>query len=90
MARNIQSTKKTAKRNTFNVDEELEAQLSLKDLKRVLDYIKSYKSQILIALGVILIANIATLIGPFLVLQAIDYAIPNGDVRYLIILSAIF
>jgi len=87
---NNNNTKAKAKRNTFNVDEDLEEQLNIKDLKRVLDYIKPYKFQVILALFIILIANITALIGPFLVWQAIDYAIPNGDVGHLILLSVIF
>ena len=83
-------TKTNIKRNTFDVDEDLEEQLSFKDLKRVFDYIKPYKTQVFLALVIILIANFVSLIGPFLVLQAIDYAIPNGDTGQLIILGIIF
>jgi len=83
-------TKTNIKRNTFDVDEDLEEQLSFKDLKRVFNYIKPYKTQVFLALVIILIANFASLIGPFLVLQAIDYAIPNGDIGHLIILGIIF
>ena len=90
MADNVKNNNTKAKRNTFNVDEELEDQLSIKDLKRVLDYIKPYRSQVLIALIIILIANVATLMGPFLILQAIDHAIPNEDVGHLILLTVIF
>jgi len=90
MATNVKNNHQKVKRNTFNVDEELEDELNIQDLKRVLGYIKPYKSQVLLALLIILIANIATLIGPFLVLQAIDYAIPSRDVNYLIILAVIF
>lgn len=83
-------TKTNIKRNTFDVDEDLEEQLSFKDLKRVFVYIKPYKGQVLLALLVILIANVAALIGPFLVLLALDYAIPNGDVTQLILLGVVF
>ena len=90
MADNVKTNNTKAKRNTFNVDEELEDQLSIKDLKRVLGYIKPYRTEVFVALIIILIANVATLIGPFLVLQAIDYAIPNGNVGQLITLAIIF
>ena len=90
MATAVKNKNPKAKRNTFNVDEELEDQLSIKDLKRVLGYIKPYRNQVFVALIIILIANVATLIGPFLVLQAIDYAIPNGNVRQLVTLAVIF
>ena len=78
------------KKNTFNVDEELQDELNIKDLKRIFKYVKPYKGKVVVALLIILIANIATLIGPFLIMQAIDYAIPNGNVNYLMILSLIF
>lgn len=81
---------KNTKRNTFDVDEELEEQLSVKDLKRVLKYVKPYKIGVILALIVIFIANAAALINPILIQQAIDYAIPNGDVTHLLILSGIF
>ncbi|MCL2560587.1 MAG: ABC transporter ATP-binding protein/permease [Turicibacter sp.] len=90
MAETVKNKNTKVKRNTFNVDEELEDQLSVKDLKRVLDYVKPYRRQLLLALVVILIANFAALISPVLVQQAIDYAIPNADVGYLLILAAIF
>jgi len=83
-------TKTNIKRNTFDVDEDLEEQLSFKDLKRVFDYIKPYKTQVFFALVIILIANFAALIGPFIVMQALDYAIPNGDIGHLVMLGIVF
>jgi ATP-binding cassette subfamily B protein len=84
------SNKNTTKKNTFDVDEELEEQLNLKDLKRIFQYIKPYKQKVYLTLFIILIANIATLSGPTLVMQAIDHAIPTGDINRLIMLSVIF
>ena len=46
--------------------------------------------QVFLALVVIFIANFATLISPFLVMQALDYAIPNGDVGHLVMLGIVF
>ena len=84
------NTQIKAKRNTYNVDEDLDAEISVKDLKRILNYIKPYKGQVVIALIIILIANFAGLLGPMLVWQAIDYAIPNGDTTHLILLGVVF
>ena len=84
------SKKNTTRKNTFDVDEDLEAAISLKDLKRILQYIKPYKKKICLALLIILIANISALTGPFLVMQALDVAIPNNDISLLIILAVIF
>lgn len=84
--------KAKVKVNTFNVDEDLEseAEISIKDLKRVLNYIKPYKGRVIIALIIIVIANFAGLLGPMLVWQALDYAIPNGDTTHLILLGVVF
>ena len=90
MAQNVKNSNTKAKRNTFNVDEELEEQLSLKDLKRVLNYVRPYRAQVVFALVVILIANLAALISPLLIRTAIDYSIPNADTTQLFMLAGIF
>ncbi len=79
-----------AKRNTFDVDEELEEELNFEDLKRILTYIKPYRKRIYVILMIILLANIAALTGPFLIKVAIDSAIPNRDMNQLLFLSFIF
>jgi len=90
MSEKVENKNTKTKRNTFNVDEDLEEQLSIQDLKRVLNYVKPYRKSVMLALVVILIANIAGLISPLLIQQAIDYAIPNADTTHLLMLGGIF
>ncbi len=64
-------------RNKFDIDEELETAFSAAHLKRILVYVKPYQKSIYITLFVILLANVATMIGPYLTKIVIDDTIPN-------------
>lgn len=77
-------------RNKFDVDEELETSFSLEHLKRLLSYIKPYKKDITITVSLMFLANMASLLGPYLVKVAMDDKIPNKDIRGLGILAVIF
>jgi len=79
-----------AKRNKFDIDEELEEQFNIQHLKRVLHYIKPYIKRIAIVLGVIFIANIAALSAPLLIKIALDEAIPNHDTTQLYRIALVF
>ncbi|EMS71549.1 ABC transporter ATP-binding protein [Ruminiclostridium cellobioparum] len=77
-------------RNKYDVDEELVSVFRMKDLIRLLRYMKPYKLTIVVTVMLMLIASIANLLGPVLVQDAIDNRIPDKDVNGLIILSVIF
>ncbi len=77
-------------RNKYDVDEELATIFRMKDLKRLLSYLKPYKLTMAATVVLMLVASVANLLGPLLVQNAIDYKIPNNDIRGLIVLSAIF
>ncbi|GFZ31171.1 ABC transporter ATP-binding protein [Clostridium zeae] len=77
-------------RNKFDVDEELESSFSLEHLKRLLTYIKPYKKDITITVSLMFLANMASLLGPYLIKVAMDDKIPNKDIRGLAILAIIF
>ncbi|EAC2787450.1 ABC transporter ATP-binding protein [Listeria monocytogenes] len=70
-------------RNKFDIDEELETAFSAAHLKRILVYVKPYQKSIYITLFVILLANVATMIGPYLTKIVIDDTIPNKNVTQL-------
>jgi ATP-binding cassette, subfamily B, multidrug efflux pump len=53
-------------------------------------YIKPHKKQILLTVFIMLLASGASLIGPYLIKQAIDEKIPNGDIAGLFQLAGIF
>lgn len=77
-------------RNKYDVDEELVSVFRMKDLIRLLRYMKPYKFTIVVTVMLMLIASVANLLGPVLVQDAIDNRIPGKDVNGLIILSVIF
>lgn len=77
-------------RNKFDVDEELETAFSSAHLKRILVYVKPYQKSIYLTLVVILLANIATMVGPYLTKVVIDDTIPNKDLTQLFWIAIIF
>ncbi len=77
-------------RNKYDVDEELVSVFRMKDLIRLLRYMKPYKLTIVVTVILMLIASVANLLGPVLVQDAIDNRIPDKDINGLIILSVIF
>ncbi|MBC1637103.1 ABC transporter ATP-binding protein [Listeria welshimeri] len=77
-------------RNKFDIDEDLETAFSAAHLKRILVYIKPYQKSIYITLFVILLANVATMIGPYLTKVVIDDTIPNKNMTQLFWIAIIF
>lgn len=77
-------------RNKYDVDEELVTKFKLKDLIRLLRYLKPFKITMLITVVLMLAASAANLLGPLLVQNAIDHKIPDEDINGLILLSVIF
>ncbi|EPM3047215.1 ABC transporter ATP-binding protein [Listeria monocytogenes] len=77
-------------RNKFDIDEELETAFSAAHLKRILVYVKPYQKSIYITLFVILLANVATMIGPYLAKIVIDDTIPNKNMTQLFWIAIIF
>ncbi len=77
-------------RNKFDVDERLEAQFDMKQLKRLMTYVKPFKWKIIITVFVMLLSSLAALLGPILVMDAIDNRIEKGDMQGLFILVGIF
>ena len=57
-------------RNKYNVDEELEVGFNLEYLKRLLKYMKPYKTKILTSILLMLLSSSISLIGPVIVKTA--------------------
>ncbi|WP_421000094.1 ABC transporter ATP-binding protein [Carnobacterium maltaromaticum] len=70
-------------RNKFDVDEELEQEFNKEHYQRLFQYVKPYKKPMLTTLFVILIANIATMLGPYFTKLVIDDVIPNKNMTLL-------
>ncbi|BDH65123.1 multidrug ABC transporter ATP-binding protein [Enterococcus sp. PLM3] len=77
-------------RNTFDVDETLEKEFNWSHHKRLGAYIKPYKKAVFKTLFVIILANLASMLGPYFTKIAIDQVIPQKNLSLLLILGAIF
>lgn len=73
-------------RNKFDIDESLESPFNIQHLKRSLIYVKKYKGKMILALVFSLFSVIAALFGPLIIQEALDVAVVNRDVPYLIFL----
>ncbi len=76
-------------RNKFDTDEELDPEFNPHIIKRLLKYLIPYKKRMLTAGLFMIIASFTSLLGPFLTKTAIDIAIPNKDIRLLVLLSSL-
>ncbi len=74
-------------RNKFDVDEKLETPFDFSHFKRAMVYVKRYKWKMILALSLSAISAVVALIGPLLTKEAVDVAIPNGDIPYIVLLS---
>lgn len=77
-------------RNTFDQDEELMQEFNWAYYQRLGSYILPYKKPLLKTLLVIIIANLAGMLGPYFTKIAIDEAIPKQDIKLLLLLGAVF
>ena len=77
-------------RNKFDQDEVLESPFQWKHLKRAFQYIRRHRTQMLLALGLSILASIASLYTPKIMEWVLDVAVPNKDVKALLHWAVIF
>ncbi len=78
-----------ASKNTYKVDETLEEEFNIKHLLLASKYIKKYLKKMLFAIAISAIGGAAGLLAPIITQKALDDAIPDKNVRYLLILVAL-
>ncbi|MDR0325676.1 MAG: ABC transporter ATP-binding protein/permease [Oscillospiraceae bacterium] len=78
------------RRNTFNVDEELDAPFDWKHLSRAMGYIKRYKSNFIKVFFISVLAILLSLLTPLLTMLVIDSYIPQKDIARIAAAGAIF
>ena len=79
-----------AQRNTFKEDEELEEQISLRDIARIAQYLKPYGRQLAVILAAVMSMGAIAVATPYLTKIIIDQIIPNRDKPGLFMLGAAF
>lgn len=75
-----------ARRNTYREDEVLETPFDFRHLLRASVYIKKYMGRMILAFALSAIGGITALFGPMLTQKALDEAIPDKNMRMLVIL----
>jgi len=75
-----------ATKNTYKVDENLEEEFNLKHLLLASGYIKKYVKKMLFAILLSAIGGASALLAPMIMQKALDEAVPDKDVKHLIIL----
>ena len=74
-------------RNKYDIDETIEKEFDFTKLKRAAVYMKPYLKFMVLALLVSLLGSALGLLTPTLLQKAMDIAIPNKDMSYLVRLS---
>ena len=87
--------KRVEERNTFGVDEKLEAEFNFSHLKRSLVYVKKYLWKMLFALVLAIVATFFSLLCPKILSWAIDNGLTKGgthygEIKYIILLGALY
>ena len=75
-----------ARRNTYREDEVLETPFDFHHLLRASVYIKKFMGRLMLAFALSAIGGITALFGPMLTQKALDEAIPDKNMRMLVIL----
>jgi ATP-binding cassette, subfamily B, multidrug efflux pump len=79
---------KTAKeKNRYDMDEYLDEKVSLFNVKRVLGYLIKAKGPLRLSLIFSILASISSLVGPLFIKTALDEAVPNKDMRQLLMMG---
>ena len=76
-------------RNKFDIDESLDTPFDFSHLKRSLVYVNRYKTRMIFAFLLSILASLVSLCGPQLIKKAIDEAMPNGNMTQLLQLSGL-
>lgn len=77
-------------RNKYDIDERIESEFNINHLKRIFKYTKPYRMKMLLALLFMVLSTTASLLGPYLIKDALDNRIPKEDIRGLVLLSLLF
>ena len=79
---------KTAnERNRYDVDEYLDEKVSLFNVKRVVGYLIKAQGHLKLSLIFSILSSIASLIGPLFIKTALDEAVPNKDLKQLLMMG---
>lgn len=76
-------------RNKYAIDEMIEESYDIKQLGRILKYVKPYRGQLALALFLMLSSSALTMLFPIFISEIMDTYIPAGNVKAIMIITLI-
>ncbi len=76
-------------RNKYDIDEMIEESYDIKQLGRILKYVKPYRGQLALALFLMLSSSALTMLFPIFISEIMDTYIPAGNVKAIMIITLI-
>lgn len=77
-------------RNKYDVDESLETQFDVNQLKRLFHYIKPYRNKMIFVIIIMLTASALSMLGPKLLMVVMDNYIPNENISGIVKMSVLY
>ena len=74
-------------RNKFDADEEIEQKVNPRIVLRLMHWIKPFSKWMVLSCVLMLLSSVISLTSPYLIRMAIDQAIPNENIKMLVIIS---
>ena len=76
-------------RNKYDIDEVMESRFDIRQLVRILHYVKPYSGQLALALFLMLSSSALTMLFPMFISEIMDTYIPDGNIRAIVMISII-
>ncbi|MBD5485218.1 MAG: ABC transporter ATP-binding protein [Lachnospiraceae bacterium] len=76
-------------RNKYDIDEIIEESYDIRQMKRVLQYVKPYRGQLALALFLMLSSSALTMLFPIFISKIMDTYIPAADIRAIAVITII-
>ena len=76
-------------RNKYDVDETLDIELDFSHMKRLASYIKPYRKDLIITILIMTITSALSMLTPIIFKHIMDVYIPDGNIRYIVSVSAV-
>lgn len=76
-------------RNKYDIDEIIEESYDLRQMKRILKYVKPYRGQLALALFLMLSSSALTMLFPIFISEIMDNYIPAGNIRAITVITLI-
>lgn len=74
-------------RNKYDIDETLETEFSLEQLKRLYTYIKPHRKEMIFTITIMLISSALSMLTPIILMHIMDDYIPNKNIRGVVVIS---